>query len=174
MGVPEKVAVPLALAVKVTPVGSVPVRVSVGAGYPVVVTVKLKAVPTVALALAALVMAGAWLTVKAKGWVAGWPIPFVAVIVRLYRPVVPAAGVPAMVAVPFPLSVKLSPEGNAALLSLMDGVGKAVVFTVKLNAVPTVALALAALVMAGAWLTVMTRLWVALVPTPLEAVMASV
>ena len=86
----------------------------------------------------------------------------------------PAAGVPAMVAVPFPLSVKLSPEGNAALLSLMDGVGKAVVFTVKLNAVPTVALALAALVMAGAWLTVMTRLWVALVPTPLEAVMASV
>ena len=70
MGVPEKVAVPLPLAVKVTPVGSVPVRASVGAGYPVVVTVKLKAVPTVALALAALVMAGAWLTVKAK---AGWP-----------------------------------------------------------------------------------------------------
>ena len=61
MGVPEKVAVPLLFAVKVTPVGSVPVRVSVGAGYPVVVTVKLKAVPTVALVLAALVMAGAWL-----------------------------------------------------------------------------------------------------------------
>ena len=44
----------------------------------------------------------------------------------------------------------------------------------KFKAVPTVALVLAALVMAGAWLTVMTRLWVAFVPTPLEAVMASV
>ena len=123
MGVPEKVAVPLLFAVKVTPVGSVPVRVSVGAGYPVVVTVKLKAVPTVALVLAALVMAGAWLTVKTKDWVAGCPIPFEAVIVRLYTPVLPAAGVPAMVAVPFPLSVKPSPEGKVALLSLMDGVG---------------------------------------------------
>ena len=83
VGVPEKVAVPLLLAVKVTPVGRVPVRDSVGVGYPVVVTVKLKAVPTVALALAALVMAGAWLTVKAKDWAAGCPVPFEAVIVRL-------------------------------------------------------------------------------------------
>ena len=70
MGVPEKVAVPLALAVKVMPVGSVPVRASVGAGYPVVVTVKLKAVPTVALALAALVMAGAWLACAVTATVA--------------------------------------------------------------------------------------------------------
>jgi hypothetical protein len=53
----------------------------------------------------------------------------------------------------------------------MDGAGYPVVFTLKLKAVPTVAVALAALVMAGAWSTVMTRLWVALGLTPLVAVM---
>ncbi len=37
VGVPESVAVPLAPAEKVTPVGNVPVRVIVGAGDPVVV-----------------------------------------------------------------------------------------------------------------------------------------
>ena len=40
-GVPAMVAVPLPLAVKVTPAGSVPVSVRVAAGEPVVVTVKL-------------------------------------------------------------------------------------------------------------------------------------
>jgi hypothetical protein len=42
----------------VTPLGSVPVSASVGVGDPVVVTVKLPAVPTVNVALFALVIAG--------------------------------------------------------------------------------------------------------------------
>jgi hypothetical protein len=49
-------------AVKVTPVGSAPVRLNVGAGKPVAVTVKEPAEPTVKVVLFALVMAGAWLT----------------------------------------------------------------------------------------------------------------
>ena len=43
----------------VTPLGSVPVSVRDGAGAPVVVTVKLPAVPTVNVVLLALVMPGA-------------------------------------------------------------------------------------------------------------------
>ena len=50
-GVPDRVAVPLALAVNVTPVGRVPVWVSVGAGEPAVATVKLNALPAVAVAV---------------------------------------------------------------------------------------------------------------------------
>ena len=47
-----------------------PLSLSVGVGTPVVVTVKLPAVPTVKVVLLALVMAGAWLTVRVKFWVA--------------------------------------------------------------------------------------------------------
>ena len=50
-----------------------PVSVRVGAGVPVVVTGKVKAVPTLAVSDAALVMAGAEaaeLTVSVKLWVA--------------------------------------------------------------------------------------------------------
>ena len=43
-----------------TPLGRVPVSLSAGVGEPVVVTVKLPAVPTVKVVLLALVMAGAW------------------------------------------------------------------------------------------------------------------
>ena len=79
-GVPASVAVPLPLFVNVTPVGSVPVRVTVAAGKPVVVMVK---VPGRAAArtssLFALVMAGAWLTVSVKLCCAGEPTPLVAV-----------------------------------------------------------------------------------------------
>ena len=50
------VAVPLVLAVKVTPAGSVPVSVRVAAGVPVVVTVKLNALATVAVTDEALVI----------------------------------------------------------------------------------------------------------------------
>ena len=42
-GVPASVAVPLPLLVNVTPVGSVPVRVNVAAGKPVVVMVNVPA-----------------------------------------------------------------------------------------------------------------------------------
>ena len=48
------------------------------------------------------------------------------------------------------------------------------VVTVKVPAVPTVKVALAALVIAGAWLTVRVKVWVAALPTPLWAVMVKV
>ena len=53
-------AVPLEFAVMVTPLGSVPESVTPGVGDPVVVTVKLPAVPSVNVVALALVMAGAW------------------------------------------------------------------------------------------------------------------
>ena len=67
----------------VTPLGSVPLSLSVGVGKPVVVTVKLPAAPTVKVVLLALVMAGAWLTVRVKVWVASLPTPLLAVKVRV-------------------------------------------------------------------------------------------
>ncbi len=66
-GVPASVAVPSRLSTKVTPEGSAPVSVSgVGTGNPVVVTVNAPAVPVVNVVLSALVIAGAWSTVKVK------------------------------------------------------------------------------------------------------------
>ena len=63
-GVPEMVAVPLPLSVKVTPVGREPVSVRAGEGAPVVVTVVEKAAPTLEAAELALVMAGATFSVR--------------------------------------------------------------------------------------------------------------
>ena len=65
----------------VTPLGNAPVSVSESVGVPVAVTVKLPAVPTVNVVLLALVIAGAWVTVTVKGWLAGAPTPLLAVIV---------------------------------------------------------------------------------------------
>jgi hypothetical protein len=58
----------------------------------VVVTVNVPAVPTVNVVLSALVMAGAWLTVSVKFWVASGVWPLAAVIVSANVPPVPAAG----------------------------------------------------------------------------------
>jgi len=58
-GVPLSVAVPFPLLTNVTPLGSAPVSDSVGDGVPVVVIVKLPAVPTVNVAVLALVIVGA-------------------------------------------------------------------------------------------------------------------
>jgi hypothetical protein len=57
-GVPLSVAVPFPLSLNVTPLGSVPVSVRLGVGDPVVVTVKIPAVPAVNVVLFALVIAG--------------------------------------------------------------------------------------------------------------------
>jgi hypothetical protein len=65
-GVPLSVAVPFPLSTNATPLGSVPVSLSDGVGAPVVVTVKLPAVPTVNVVVFALVIAGAWFTVSVK------------------------------------------------------------------------------------------------------------
>ena len=58
-GVPDIVAVPLPLSTNVIGWGSDPDSVRAGVGEPVVVTVKLPAVPTVKIVLLALVIVGA-------------------------------------------------------------------------------------------------------------------
>ena len=77
----------------------------------------------------ALVMAGPWLTVRTKDWVA-IPLPLEAVNMRSYVPAVAAAGVPDKVAVPLPLSVKCTPLGSAPLCDT-TGAGKPLVVTTK-------------------------------------------
>ena len=78
-----------------------------------------------------------------------------------------------MVAVPSPLSTRVTPEGRAPV-SVMAAVGFPVEVTVNVPALPAVKLALEPLVMAGAagaGATVRVNAWVASEPTPLEAVM---
>jgi len=97
------------------------------------------------------------------------PTPLLAVNVIKYGLPVPAAGVPLSVPVPFPLSVKVTPLGSVPD-SLRLGAGKPVVVTVNVPAVPTVNVALLALVIAGGWPTVSVKLWLAGEPTPLLGV----
>ena len=67
-GVPDRVAVPLPLFVYVRP-AILPLWVTFASGHPVVVKVKVKAWPWVAVADEALVIAGAWSTVSVNAWV---------------------------------------------------------------------------------------------------------
>ena len=150
-GVPDKVPVPFPLSLKVTPPGSAPVWVKAGVGAPVAVTENVPAVPTVNVVLLALVIAGPVFevfTVRVKAWVAGVPIPFVAVSVTEYAPPVPDAGVPLNVPTPFPLSAKLTPDGSTPA-SVKAGVGKPVVITANDPGVPTTNAVLLGLVKAG-------------------------
>ena len=145
---------------------------TVGAGNPDAAAMKLTDAPEFTDWFAGLVVtAGAWFTVTVSVWVPLGFTPFDAVRLSEYTPPVPAAGVPARVAVPLPLSVKLSPVGTVPVL-LMAGVGDAVAVVVIVNepAVPTVKEVLFALVNAAAWLTDTLSVWVALGFTPLFAV----
>src|SRR5207245_5127650 len=155
-GVPLRTPV---VVLNVTPVGSVPVSLNVGVGVPGAVTGNVPGVPTVKVVLLALVITGAVFTVRVKLWVAGVPTVLLAVNVMGYIAAVPAAGVPLSVPVPFPLSVKVTPLGSAPV-SVRVGVGVPVVVTVNVPAVPTTNVALLALVIAGAWLTVMLSAFV--------------
>ncbi len=78
-----------------------------------------------------------------------------------------------IVAVPFPLSVKLTPEGRVPV-SLRQGwghPGTRCVVTVKSGEPPPAGkVTVLALVMAGAWSTTSVKHWVAFGETPLEAV----
>jgi hypothetical protein len=74
------------------------------------------------------------------------------------------------VAVPLPLSAKVTPEGSAPV-SESDGVGVPVVVTVKLSEVPVEKTTEFVDVMAGAWFTVSVKDWLALGLTPLLALM---
>jgi hypothetical protein len=123
-------------------------------GKPVLVTVKEPALPTLIVALAALVIAGAWFTVSVKLWVAAVPMPFEAVKVSAYEPPLPAAGVPLSTPVP---ALKVTPPGSVPV-SASVGLGKPVLVTVNDPAIPTVRVVLAALVMAGAWFKVRVKL----------------
>ena len=62
----------------------------------------------------------------------------------------PAAGVPARVAVPSPLSVNVTPDGRVPAVTEKAGLGTPVEVTVKVPAWPAVKLVAAALVIAGA------------------------
>lgn len=148
-GVPAKVAVPLWLSANVTPAGNGLVSVKVGVGVPVVVTENVPAVPTVNVVLLALVIANAASTVSVKVWTAAAPTPFAAVKLIEYVPPLPEAGVPLRVAVPLPLSLKVTPLGSAPV-SATDGVGKPVVSTVNDAEAPTLNVVPLGLAMAGA------------------------
>ena len=151
-GVPDNVAVPFPLSLKVTPLGSAPVSVSDGVGVPVVVTVNVPAVPTANVVLLALVITGAAFaafTVSVKAWVVDVPTPLLAANVREYVPTVPEAGVPPSVPVPLWLSTNATPLGSVPV-SVKDGAGKPVVDTVNDPAEPAVNVALLALVITGA------------------------
>ena len=170
-GVPVSVAVPSPLSTKVTPPGSAPVSLSAGVGKPVVVTVKLPGVPTVNVVLSALVIAGAWSTVRVKFWVASG----CHAVGGGDRQRIGAAGARAGCRRAWRCRrrcPKVTPAGSAPV-SLSAGVGTPVVVTVKVPGVPTVKVALSALVIAGAWSTVSVKLWVASGSTPLAAVMVS-
>jgi hypothetical protein len=97
------------------------------------------------------------LTVSVKVCVADGVTPLVAVRHSVYVPLVPAPGVPASVAVPLWLSVKVTPLGNALTeqpvkfaLVIDVTVGEPVVVTVKVPAAPRVNVVLLALVKLGA------------------------
>ncbi len=120
--------------------------------------VKVNAVPWVAVAVAALIIDGAWSTVNVNFWVTV-ENELAAEMVSEYTPPWPTPAVPARLAVPLPLSTQLSPCGRAPA-SVNAGAGAPVAFTVKLNADPTVAVADAAVVIAGGPVTVSVNDWV--------------
>ena len=97
---------------RVRPLGKVPtVTLKVGAGKPVAVTVKAgPAVPTVKVALATLVMAGAWPTVSVKVCVAFVPTPLLPTMLKLKMPL--CSGVP----LSEPALVSVTPVGSALVV----------------------------------------------------------
>lgn len=119
--------------------------------------------------LLALEIAGAWLTASVKAWLGFGVVPFCAVNVRLYVPLVPAAGVPLNLAVPLPLFTNVTPDGRAPD-SVMVGAGVPAVVIVNVPAAPTLNAVVAALVMAGPGLAVRVKVWMALGDMPLLAV----
>ena len=145
VGVPERVAVPLWLSTKVTPLGSAPASVRDGIGAPVAVTEKVPDVPTVNVVLLALVMADDWVTVNMKLCEA-LPELLLACMVIEYVP--PAAGVPLSVAVPLWLSTNVTPLGSAPV-SVKTGVGVPVAVTENVPGVPAANVALGGLVNVG-------------------------
>ena len=167
-GVPLRAPV---VVLRLTPAGSVPDSLNVGAGDPEAVTVKLPAVPTAKVVLFELVKDGGAvkLTVRVKLCVPFVPTPFCAVKVIIYGELVwvPDAGVPLSTPV---VVLKLTPVGSVPV-SLNVGAGNPEAVTVKLLAEPTAKVVLFWLVIAGAWSTVRVKACVAFGLTPFCAVM---
>ena len=119
-------------ALNVTPAGSAPLSVYVGAGNPVAVTMKLPELPTRKDAAGALVIAGASLTVSVR-FCDAEPTAFVAVnVIEYWRPV-PAAGVPEITPV---AGLKPSPAGKLPVID-SDGAGLPVAVTWNVPNEPT-------------------------------------
>ena len=167
VGVPEIVIVPSWLSVTLSPGGTLD-QPKAGAGYPLVVTVKLNGVLICAGAVDALVKAGGWPTMIVTVWVASVPMPLWAVTVSVVVPV--AVGVPWMSAVPLPPSVNVRP-GGIAPVSVMVGVGDPVVVMAMAPAWLRVKKPLAPEVIVGGLeaTTVMTSERVAVLPEALVA-----
>src|SRR5271170_387038 len=123
VGVPARVAVPSPLAVSASPAGSAPVSVTSGVGDPVVVIANDPAEFCVKSALDPLVMAGAApvFTVIVSESVAVLPEALLAETDTVSLPA--AAGSPEMVAVPYPLSTRLSPDGSVPVARVIAGAG---------------------------------------------------
>ena len=86
------------------------------------VTTNDPAEPVAEVADAGDVIAGASSTKSENDWCAAEPTPFDAVIVSWYSPPISVPGVPARVAVPSPLSVKVTPAGRVPVsLSAASG-----------------------------------------------------
>ncbi len=158
-GVPESVAVPSPLSVRLRPTGRSPsTSVRAAAGEPVVRTTKDPGWSTVMVASVAEENAGACCTTTVRVRRAEGETPFAAVTVRVLVPAV--VGVPASVAVPSPLSTKDSPSGSVPV-ALRDACGKPVVVIVVDPARPTTNVASPSLVIAGASRLVTHSCWVA-------------
>src|SRR5262245_26488658 len=142
-GVPLNVTVPLPLSTNVTPAGGTPLNVSAGNGKPLVVTVNELGMPARNATLAALVMAGASLTISVNACTLSAPTLFDAVNVRAWTPPIPEAGVPLNV----PLLVSNdTPRGSAPPVCVIAGAGVPTAVTVKLPGTPAVNVVLLALV----------------------------
>jgi hypothetical protein len=110
------------------------------------------------------------LVVRVKLWVAAVPTPLLAVNVMGNVPAEPEA-VPLRVPVPFPLSLNVTPAGRVPD-SVSDGAGAPVVVTVKLPALPTVNVALFALMIVGELCREYVAVAVALVENPVAVAIA--
>jgi hypothetical protein len=165
--VPASVAVPLWLSVNVTPLGVVPDLVNVGTGKPVATNVNDPGDLVWKMVLAGLVIVGTWFTVRVNDWTAFGSVPFCAVIVSGYVPAVPAAGVPLSFA-DVPLATKVTPAGSAPN-AVITGVGVPVTLTVNEPDEPTLNAVLLAVLMTGAWLTVIAKLCDAFGVVPFDA-----
>jgi len=134
-----------------TPVGKVaPPSFNAALGNAEVITVNVPGEPTVNVAVARLVKLGAESTVSVKVCEVV-PEPFVALMVIVYVPPVPAAGVPLKVAVP---GVNVTPVGSVPVSVY---VGDPVAVAVNDPDVPTVNVVLVALVNAGVVFTVRVK-----------------